>query len=881
MESNETGSSASHPVAYEPDRQAKLYAIAHELNSLMGQSREKVAYGLFAALVRATGAKSGRLFLEDKTGKPEYSLILVDAQLSEYDEHSSPPLPNQALDRWIYHQPRGIVIADTAKDPRWPAWSTSSEASWAGSALAVPILIAAQPIGAITLLAEHAHHFTEMDLTLITHLVNQAAIILENAHLNRQVDQQQQTIDALHQMTHTIRTSLNLRHTLRTVLHQLDQVISHQHAMILLQEGQQLRLAAATGIADSARLYRRRFTPNDVPAIFHALTEGRTIIAGDEEQFADLGTLDFPQPLHACAIAPLVAQGEMLGGMILVNPKPGIYDDQNILTIDAFADQAAIAVTNHRLAQETERRVQELAFLHKSGQAITSTLNPDRVLQLLLEQVRELLKIDAVSIALRDEQTGNLVFEAASGEGATDVVGVQLKPGQGIAGWVAETGKPLISQDAYADTRFFAGIDKMTGMKTQTIICVPIVLKGHVVGVIEALNPGQVTFDEQDIELLNALAGLAATAIDNARLFAQVQSAESRYERLFEDNADPIIITDLKGTIVEANRKACALLGNSKEALKGTNLTLLHSADGSADFLDPLARVQTDKEAIFQTEMHSDQHRMMIEIKGREILVKETPLIQWIGRDITAEIELEKTREDMVHMIIHDLRNPLANILNSIDVLHDAISEKDDSIPLDELINISRRSGRRMHQLISSILDVNRLGMGQAILETHRTDLVPLLLDAIEFIKPQTDIREITISSSFAMNLPQVEIDPDMISRVVTNLLDNASKFTQVGGAISVTANVMGSRAEVAVADNGRGIPSTQLQSIFEKFTRVHHDEQREGTGLGLAFCHLAVKAHGGRIWAESTLGQGTTMRFTIPVYNPTHPEPKAQSTKL
>jgi signal transduction histidine kinase len=285
--------------------------------------------------------------------------------------------------------------------------------------------------------------------------------------------------------------------------------------------------------------------------------------------------------------------------------------------------------------------------------------------------------------------------------------------------------------------------------------------------------------------------------------------------------------------------------------------------------IDPFERIRADGETVFQTDIVSAGQRITVEVRGKRIQVENTALIQWIGRDISAEIKLEQTREDMVRMIIHDLRNPLANIMNSLDVLSDVINENDDSVSLDELLNIAKRSGQRMHQLINSILDISRLETGQAILETRPTDLVPLFLDVIEFIKPQTDIRGIELAASFASNLPQVEVDADMISRVVLNLLENANKFTPMGGSIQITANVKGLNIEVEVTDNGSGIPPEQIACIFEKFTRVSMEDGPEGIGLGLAFCKLAIETHGGQIWAESVVGAGTTFRFTLPIHDP------------
>jgi NtrC-family two-component system sensor histidine kinase KinB len=866
MESQTAGPLASPPPNNAFQHQARLYTIIHELNSLVGQKSSQVARSFFVSLTQTTGATSGRLFLVNEKGKPEYCLVLADGQMEEYDARSSPPLEEQALAGWIYRQRRGTLIADIASAPHWLSWDPTLAAFPTGSALAVPLLIADRPLGAVALIAAQPHHFTETDLAIITNLAGQTAVIIENTRLSNLTAQKQNTINALRQTTHTISTSLDLDQSLRAILSQLVQVVPHQYAMVLLREGRHIRPAAMTGFANAEELVQRTFTSADIPTVFHALNQGHVIVADSQDRLADLANLPFPQPLHAGAIAPLLTRGETMGAVVLGSLAPFVFDDQTIPTINAFADHLAIAVANHRLAQEKDRRLRELAYLNETGQAIISTLNLDRVLHLLLERVRALLQVDAASIALRDEQTGNLVFEAASGAGATGVLGVQLQPGQGIAGWVAETGKPLIVQDAYSDTRFFAEVDRKTGMRTEAILCLPIVLKGHVVGVIEALNPGPLPFDEHAVELLNALAGLAATAIDNARLFAQVRSAEARYEGLFEDSANPIIITDLRGTIIEVNRNACVLLGQSKDALCGTSLSAIHSAEGRADLMRALEQIQAGEDVVFQSAIPGDAQRRTVEIKGKKILVRGTPLIQWIGRDISAEIGLEQAREDMVRMIIHDLRNPLSNIMNSLDVLQDVIREQDDSVSRDELLGIAKRSGQRMLQLINSILDISRLETGQAVLETRPTDLAPLLQDAIEFIRPQTDIRDIQLDAELTPNLPQVDIDRDMIARVVLNLLDNASKFTQIGGAIRLTAIPVGSEIEIAVTDNGPGIPLGQLQSIFEKFTRVRRPDSPQGTGLGLAFCQLAVKNHGGRIWAESMPGQGTAIRFTLPV---------------
>jgi NtrC-family two-component system sensor histidine kinase KinB len=851
---------ASNDLASE--RHARLITIFGELNTLLGQSKSRVGRGLFTALLEATQAEFGRLCLVDEDDIPDLCLIATNNDLQEFDNTTSPPLHPHSLTGWVFRQQRAVLVPDISRDPRWRSWEEGVPSLTAGSALSVPIPTKTRPLGALTLISKQPGLFSETDLTIVAGLAEHTAVIIENAELAELLSQQDKTITALYQSMREVNSASDLSQVLYAILDDLIQSTPIQFGLILNQEDGRLRPATTAGYEPGDNL-GSAYTSLEIPNIHRALAKGKTIIS--QAPLADLEKLEIPQPIQVWAIVPLVTKQDVWGVAILASSRSSSFNTRHLPIINVFAAQVAIAVANHRLRLETNRRLRELAFLHETGQAITSTLDLDRILQLLLEKVRALLNIDAASIALRDDATGRLVFEAAAGKGAADVIGVQLEPGQGIAGWVAETGKPLVVQDAYQDARFFSEIDRRTGTITQAILCIPILLKGQVVGVIQALNPDEGRFAEQDIEILNALSGMAATAIDNARLFTQVRGAEARYEGLFEDSANPIIITDMHGAIVEANRNACTLLGHTKETLQGANVADLHAIKGTLDFVDTLSQVRAGHEVAFETKIVDKDQRKTVEIKGKQITVKNTPFIQWIGRDISAEIELEQMRDDMVRMIVHDLRNPLANIMNSLDVLHDVIIEGDDSVSQDELLKIARRSGKRMHQLISSILDISRLEAGHTILETQAADLEPLITDAIEFVRPQIDIKSIHLATDILPHMPAVDIDSDMISRVILNLLDNACKFAPVGGKIHLEAKPVGEMIEIKIADDGPGIPAAQLEPIFDKFTRIALPDMPQGTGLGLAFCRLAIDSHGGRIWAESELGQGSSFHFTLP----------------
>ncbi len=857
---------ASPAPVTEVFRHPSAYTINEALADLVAPDPTQVARHLLQALVHTTNAEFGHLILADTDTQVASSLTFRDGQIQELDYPTALQALRQTLAGWSYQHRQRVLVSDSDADPRSKSWQDLASFK---SALAVPISTDTQLLGAIALFSLQPKHFDDAYLSQASAFCVFAAGMIENIYLHHLAAQNQKTINALGYAARFINTYPDLEQTLTRLLHQLTLVLSTPNAIVLLRQDEQLYPTVTEGFSATGDTAQSVFSATDIPIIFQILQQGRIVSAHHEDLSNELGKLGFSPPIQTWISAPLISRQHTLGIVILTSPTPKAFTNQEHLTLEAIANHIATAIAHHRLEQETNHRLRELAFLNETGQAITSTLNLERILRLLLDRVRELLRINAVSIALRDEQTGDLVFEAASGEGAAGVLGIRLKPGQGIAGWVAETGKPLVVPDVYQDARFFSDIDQKIGMRTRAILCVPIVLKGHVVGVIEALNPGMVPFDKHAVDLLTGLAGLAASAIDNARLFARVRSAEARYEGLFENSVNPIIITDLEGNIVDANRNACELLGRTKEALLGTHLTHIHSAEGTPDFVLPHRQIQAGEIATFQTNILRNSQRVKVEIRGQQVHVQNTIVIQWIGRDISAEAELEQMREDLVRMIIHDLRNPLANIMNSLDVLQDVLDEKDNSVPLDELLNIAKRSGQRLHQLINSILDISRLETGQAILDTRETDLAALFQEAITFIQPQADIREIQLTATFAPDLPRVEIDSDMISRVLLNLFDNAIKFTQVGGRVNLTVKPLGAQVEITVTDNGPGIPADQLGHIFEKFVRARHPHSPKGTGLGLAFCDLAVKAHGGRIWAESQIGQGTTIRVLLPSHSP------------
>jgi diguanylate cyclase (GGDEF)-like protein len=172
---------------------------------------------------------------------------------------------------------------------------------------------------------------------------------------------------------------------------------------------------------------------------------------------------------------------------------------------------------------ELKRQVARLALFHEVGKALFSTLDLQKILQTIMEKISDLLQPDTWSLLMMDEKTQDLYFEIAIGTGADRLRDVRLKLGEGVAGWVAQHGEPILIEDTRNDTRFTPKVDELTHTETRSIVCVPIKARGHVLGVIELVNAlGKPSFGVEDIPILKSLADYAAIALENARYVQRI-----------------------------------------------------------------------------------------------------------------------------------------------------------------------------------------------------------------------------------------------------------------------------------------------------------------------------------------------------------------------
>jgi len=563
--------------------------------------------------------------------------------------------------------------------------------------------------------------------------------------------------------------------------------------------------------------------------------------------------------------APILARDMLVGVMTLVHPRPAFFSEDHLALVQAISDQAGIAILNARLYDDSQRQARVMTAIAESAAVITGSLDLDEVLQRILVQVGQALRVEVSAIALVDFAAKEVEYRAAYGENSQKLVGLRLPIGRGIAGWVAKSGRGVNVPYLEDDPRTSIQVEERLGIRIQAAACVPIRSRGQVIGVLEVLNPLEGSFDPDAPLVLNGIGSLAGTAIRHAQLFTLMQAAHKRFRELFEDSIDPILVSTRNGLIVEVNRQVELTSGLDGESLRNLSIGSLHNLDWNSLGYE-FEKLQGGETISYESVLHAAEgSEIPIQVHVRLIQIEDVPYIQWILRDITERKNLDALRDDLTSMIYHDLRSPLANVVSSLDVIGTMLPE--DSEPtMRSLVNIALRSTERVQRLTNSLLDINRLEAGQSLGKRALASPVSMINDALDAVISAAQNKGIALEHPLSDPLPPVPVDSDMIRRVLINLLENAIKFTPAGGKITVGGSLDGDCVRLWVNDTGPGIPPAEKERIFQKFTRLTKSDGPRGLGLGLAYCRLAVLAHGGRIWVESEPGHGSTFLFVLPI---------------
>lgn len=230
--------------------------------------------------------------------------------------------------------------------------------------------------------------------------------------------------------------------------------------------------------------------------------------------------------------------------------------------------------------------------------------------------------------------------------------------------------------------------------------------------------------------------------------------------------------------------------------------------------------------------------------------------------------ELELLRDSLVHMIIHDLRTPLTGVIGAMQLLEMGTAGDLNELQT-EFVTMSLDSAQMLLDMINDLLNISKMESGTLTIapcEIHSHEIAHRALQQVRALAKE---KEVELHDELASDLPLLLADAEMLCRILVNLMGNAIKFTPVRGRVRLNVTLDGNSNQIrfTVQDSGIGIPPEAFERIFDKFGQVEGNSgTRTSTGLGLTFCKMAVEAHGGRIWVESTIDEGSTFSFVLPV---------------
>ncbi len=531
----------------------------------------------------------------------------------------------------------------------------------------------------------------------------------------------------------------------------------------------------------------------------------------------------------------------------------------------AFATVSRDITARKRAETLLRQQAHYLTVLNAMGQAAIEISSTDLLLQTLSCQMGELLDADACWIERESLAVTSAVAVMATHEhrdGAEKVAVVERK----AAVPAAPDGVVIIEdlQHGYVDT---------PDLSTEycSAMVVPLLNGGERIGraVVAFRQPRR--FTPEEITMGEQAGRQIALALSRAKLYEEVTSQNRRLEAMISTSRDGVALVGVNQRILVLNQATLRLLD-----LPGT------PADWTGrhlrEMIETVGRANPEIATIIETELRrvlgGDRTPGTGEFTcGSHTVVWQTFQVRAsapasgrlvVLRDISEERALDQMRNDLIHTMVHDLRNPLTAIHAALSLLQ---LFPDTSREVKETTQIAMESSQKMLKMVSDILDLNRLESRKLPLHRIKIALPAIIANTVAQLTPAARARNQRLMYDVPEELPSVYIDLDITQRVLQNLIVNAIKFTPEHGLISIEVFQRDERPGellVAIRDTGPGVPEALRKRLFGKFVKGDHPES--GSGLGLAFCRLAVEAHGGTIEVSSTPGQGSTFTFSLPV---------------
>ncbi len=775
--------------------------------------------------------------------------------------------------------------------------------------------------------------YTTDEMAFLGALADQTALALERALTYTDLERRVSELNVLSQISQAVNFSLDPDTILELIYAQTSRVLDTSNFYVALADSQRGKMRFAFYVENHERLYPDDEWPIEIGLTGEIVRTARPIVTADYvQECLSRGITPGGKPGRAWMGVPLNAGDHVLGVINVSTFDPDVtYSDEQLRIFSAIADQAASVLDKVRLYRTTEERARQLAVLNEVSSSITSSLDLRTVLNTIMHKAVEILDAEAGSLLLVDEAARELGFEVILGPAAAKLAGARLPLGAGIVGAVAQSGIPQIVNQAQTDTRWLRDVGQTDQFVTRALLTVPMKARDKVVGVIQLLNKRDGTpFDEDDQQLLQSFAGNAAVAVENAQLFNQTDLAlAQRVEELStiqEIDRELNISLDFNrvmgltlewglrvsgaeaGSIGMIDREQSGLLivagrGYSSANQTGADKPLpLEHGLASKSIRTGLPLLLDDVDSDPTNAPASPETRSQISVpirRGSEVIGVINLESPQPGAFATTEFEsavrladhaaiaianarlyeevrrANEAKSEFVSIVSHELKTPMTSIKGYTDLLI-----KGAGGPLNDIqqkfLGTVRSNVDRMSTLVGDLLEISRIETGRLKLDIRPVSMAAVVEETLRTTQREIEEKQQALDVAVPDDLPPVMGDRARLIQVMTNLVSNAYKYTPTGGHIFISAQpkLNGSPGFVmcSVKDTGVGISKEDQAKLFTKFFRSGDPAVREvpGTGLGLSITKSLIELHGGEIWVESQVGQGTTFAFTVPVADST-----------
>ena len=841
---------ASH---HQANALAALNRVAHTITSSL--DIEEVIQRSMAGINEILEVEAGSLLLIDETTGELYFKITLRGEDKEVTTFRLQP--DQGVAGWVVAHSKPAIVNDVSTDSRFYSQIDQAIGFKTKSVLCTPLIVHGRPIGALEVINKRRGYFTTDDEDLLTSICASLAIALHNAGLYKEAQEQAQHSAIISEITTAVNASLGLSEVGQAIADHLHKLVPFDYADVCLldENTHHLHVYELTEHTDRS-LQSPKIIPFEGSGLeWIAQHQQARLMDLDEMLDLDLDAHLVPDSaMRQMVSVPLVAQAEIRGVINLASRQANAYTAIDVETMEQISPQLAIAIEKAKLFDLMEQRTAELQTLNRMGERLVSTIDTNHILSIAMAFIPHLVPGDVHALLLLDEDGGhlglNLPFTAE--ESFVD----------GIIEEMVDTLTPLLELEELKLVRrkVIPGNGPMaedwTPVATLTL---PVATRLGPMGVAHLASSKTEDFAGDALRVFSLVMSQIAAAIENARLFREVEKERARLATFLSSTTELIIVVDQTARVVLANPAAREVLELGQE---WENRQLSEIVDNEALL-----------ELFDQTERNRTTFGEMMLPDGRTFYASLSPIASgdeqvagWVAamHDVTYLKELDQMKTDFINAVSHDLRSPLSGIL----IATHLVSQTGElNAHQRELMDTIEQRVGAMTELIDDLLDVARIEAG-IDMELDPCILTPLINQVVSEFEEQIQDKQLQVDVQANPNLPPVWGSARRLRQVLANLIGNAIKYTPEERQITIVATHNQDEIVVSVQDEGIGVPMPDQPHIFDKFYRVERPEMTgiKGTGLGLAITRSIVEKLEGRIWIQSELNKGSTFAFALPI---------------